>query len=126
MNSWNDPHRVVWVEPLSRDHFVVTFVEGRRVWIHPATAYQRVRASAQALASKVKRPVKVLPVTIDELIGFMNIDLADLAASLSPDDAEQDRRLVIDTATEILRECNDSAVRKEAYDLLVKMGEIQP
>lgn len=125
MNSWIDPHRIVSAEPLPRDHVVVTFVEGKRVSIHPVGEYERVREAAVILAKQAKRPVKVLPMTIIELMGFMGMDPAEFAASLSPKDAEQDRQLVVATCMEILRECNDAAVRKEAYDLLTSIGEIQ-
>lgn len=124
MNAWLNPHRVVSAEPLPRDHVVAIFVEGRRVSIHPAAQYERVLAHAQAFAAEAKRPVKVLPMTIGELMGFMNMDAAELAASLSQEGAAQDRELVVTTCREILRNCDDGAVRREAYDLLISMGEL--
>ena len=109
--------------PVLRDHVGVTFIDGRRAAIHPVSDYETVRAHAQTFAQEAKRSVKVLPMSITELMGFMGLTDADLTASLSDADEAKDRALIVTTCHEILRHCEDAGVRKEAYDLLIRMGK---
>jgi hypothetical protein len=54
-------------------------------------------------------------------LAHMGTTRKELATSLSPDEGS-DRQLVIDTCMAALRESNEPAVRREAYDLLIKLG----
>lgn len=120
-SSWVPIDRVVTAEPGPRDVCVVTFIEGVRAAINLVTEYEQARAKAIAFAKETKRPVKLLPVTARELMGFMHVKPSELFGP-SADDAEM-RQLVVSTCREALRECNDASVRREAFDLLVNMGE---
>ena len=120
--SWIDANRVVSAEPGPRDSFVVTLVDGKRVAVEPADAYEQALSRANALASRIKEPVKLLPMQVGELLGFMGLEKADLGAP-SPTDAEM-RRLVVATCQEAMLEASDVTVRREAHSVLVGMGKV--
>lgn len=126
MSAWENPHRTVTAEPLQTDHVVVTLVDGRRASVQPAHHYERVRDAAQNVAKETGCRVKVLPMTIIELMNFMGVDAAAFAANLTEAEEAGLRRATVTACKEALREADDASVRKEAYDLLVGMGELRP
>lgn len=126
MSAWENPHRIVTAEPLQTDHVVVTLIDGRRASVQPAHQYERVRDAAQNVAKETGCRVKVLPMIITELMNFMGVDAAAFAASLTDEEEAGLRQATVTACKEALREANDAAVRKEAYDLLVRVGELRP
>lgn len=125
MSAWENPHRIVTAEPLQTDHVVVTLIDGRRASVQPARQYERVRDAAQNVAKETSCRVKVLPMTITELMNFMGVDAAAFAASLTEEAEVELRQATVFACKEALREADDASVRKEAYDLLVGMGEMR-
>jgi hypothetical protein len=122
-------NRVTSWEPGEGDLFIVTTLGGRRVFVEPVADYEKAVRVAQGFARRIvhDRPVviRVVPMTLAELLAHMGTTHNELMAapSGSADDAA-DRQLVIDTCRTVLRECNEQAVRQDAYDLLASLGGI--
>jgi hypothetical protein len=118
--------RVATMAPGPGDLFVVTTLGGKRVFVEPTDQYERAVRVAESIARRVvhDRPViiRVLPMTLAELLAHMGTTREQLAQGASPEDDAADRKLIIDTCMAVLRECNDAAVRTDAYNLLVSMG----
>lgn len=119
--SWIDPNRVVTADPGPRDSFVVTLVDGKRVAVESVEVFGQALNRAKALARGIKPPVKLLPMQLGELLGFMGLDKIDMTKP-SPNDAEL-YQLAVTTCREVILNCNDGAVRREAHATLVCMGE---
>lgn len=122
--------RVTTMAPGPGDLFVVTTMFGKRVFVEPVDQYDRAVRVAEGFARRLThdRPVviRVLPMSLAELLAHMGLTQAELAAEGSPEASDRDRQLVIDTCMAALRECNEPAVRQEAYDLLSNLGAIKP
>ena len=96
-------------------------LNGKRVSVEPVEEYEQALSRANALARGIKQPVKLLPMQVGELLRFMGLDKVDMTKP-SPNDAEM-RQLVVTTCREVILECNDASVRREAHGVLVGMGE---
>ena len=125
MNSWINPNRIVTAEPLPKDPALLTFVDGKFVAVHAPAQYERVTAYARQIAEKTGLPVKVLPATLPEALTFMGSSLEEFVAIAFGDEREL-RAWVVQSLKGVVRDENDGAVRQEAYDALVAMGEIEP
>lgn len=118
------------LQPAPDDLFVVTTLSAKVVFVKPADEYEQALRLAQTLAEQVPpvgRPftVKVLGMSLDELLACMGISRADFAAGLRTDDAEL-RQLAESTCKEVLRRSDDATVRADAMDLLTDMGVFRP
>jgi hypothetical protein len=129
-NIWTPTgNRVAALAPGRGDLFVVTTLFGRRVFVDPIDHYEKALKLAEAFARHMTqaRPftIKVLPVSFAELLAHMGTTREEFAKGLSPEGAEADRQLAIDGCMRALRECNDPAVRAEAYEVLTGMGVLK-
>lgn len=118
---------VAAMPPAPDDLFVVTLLHGRAVFVQPADKYGEALSLAEAFAVRMQAPdrpytVKVLGASFRELLAWLGTTQAEVAASLPPETAEQDRQLILSTCRHLLRDCNDLTARREAYDLLLQMG----
>lgn len=122
-------HRVATMAPSPDDLFVVTLMFGKRVLVDPIDQYDRAVRVAEAFARRIvhDRPVtiKVLPMSFAELVAHTGTTREELAMTLTPEDREADRRLIIDGCWRALRESNDPKVRAEASEILTGMGVMQ-
>lgn len=121
---------VAALAPSPGDLFVVTTIGGKVVFLQGAEDYEKALRLAEAFAEQMQsdRPftVKVLGMSLDELLAFKGISREEFVASVSPEADAEMRRSAVATCKEALRDCNDSAVRRDAYELLVRMGELNP
>lgn len=125
MNSWINPNRIVTAEPLPKDAALLTFVDGKIAALHLAAHHEWVTARAREIAEKFGRPVKVLPVTFAEALNFLGITLDEFVANTFETEEEM-RAWAVQSLKRVVRDENDGSVRREAYDMLVGMGEIEP
>lgn len=121
---------VAALQPAPGDLFVVTTLSAKVVFVKPADEYEQALRLAQSLAEQVSpkgRPftVKVLGMSLDELLAFEGISRDEFAAGLKTNDAEL-RQLAESTCKDVLRRSNDAAVRADAMDLLTDMGVFRP
>lgn len=121
MTSWNSQNRVVTAYPGPKDSFVVTLGDGKRIDMCSVEEYDTALARASILAKETKLAVKVLPMTVAELINFAGIKASDLAASNEAEAAL--RQQVVTTLREAVIEADDRETRLEAQSLLAGMGE---
>lgn len=122
---------VAALAPSPGDLFVVTTIGGKVVFLQGADDYEKALRLAEAFAEQMspkERPftVKVLGMSLDELLAFKGVSRDDFVASISPEGDVEIRRFAVAACKEALRDCNDPAVRRDAYDLLVDMGELAP
>ena len=124
MNSywnWWPRYKVMTDQPGPRDVALLVFADGKRVGMFPVADYERVLANVRQLAEVAKAQVKLLPVTGQELLGFLGTTAAKLGAGRSHEHDAWDRHLVVNACTEALQKSDDPGVRKDAYDMLVSL-----
>lgn len=120
---------VAALQPAPGDLFTVTLLGGKIVFVRSADEYEQVLRFAESVAGQVAPPggrpytLKVIGMTLDEVLAFAGISRDDFAAGLKVGDAEL-RDLARRTCREVLLRSNDGAVRAEAMDLLTEMGAL--
>jgi hypothetical protein len=122
---------VAALAPSPGDLFVVTTMGGKVVFLQGADDYEKALRLAEAFADQMPPPdrpftVKVLGMSLDELLAFKGISREEFVASISPEAHAEARQLAVAACKEALCDCNDSAVRRDAYHLLIGMGELAP
>lgn len=118
---------VAAMPPAPGDLFVVTLLAGKVVFVQPSDEYGKALSLAEAFAGRMPPPerpftVKVLGASLPELLALQGTSQQEVAASLPPETAEDDRQLILDACRRVLRDCDDAAARRDAYDLLIQMG----
>ena len=118
---------VAALQPAPGDLFVVTLLAGKVVFIQPVADYEKALRLAEVFAGRVPPPgrpftVKVLGASVPELLALQGTTREALVASLTPETEEDDRQLILSTCREVLRDCDDAAARRDAFDLLIQMG----
>lgn len=72
------PHyRAICPEPGPMDAFIVIFINGKRVGINHASDYPQISAAAERVAVEQRCHVKVIPITPEEVMPFLNIKPGD-------------------------------------------------
>lgn len=119
---------VTALAPCPGDLFVVTMLGGKVVFLQGADDYEKALRLAETFAEQMThdRPftLKVVGLSLDELLAFKGISRDEFVAGISPESDAEMTKLTVATCKEALRDCNDPAVRRDAYDLLVAMGEL--
>lgn len=73
---WRERNLATCPQPSPHDQFVVVLVNGKRVTFQPLIDYEKLRSAAEQLAEEHQCPVKVLPMTCDEMMNFLGIETA--------------------------------------------------
>lgn len=117
---------VVTLPPSPGDMLVVTMLFGKRVMVHPIGEYERAVALANAFVRRARPPqpivVKVLCVNLTEAKAIGAVPRGVLEDRRADADWQQ---VLINTCIEILRDCDDTTVRNDAYDLLARMRMVR-
>jgi len=125
----NGGNKVIQLPPSPDDIFVVTLLFGKVMFCQPIAEYQKAVRVAEGFIRRVRPPrpitLKVLSVTGAEASTMMQIDPATLFADQTPEEEAQLRGLVVARCKDALRDNNDPAVRNDAYDLLINLGELK-
>lgn len=122
--SWNSDHVGV-LAPVPGDIFVVTTIQGKRVAVQPIADYEKAAATARAFASQTRHPIKVMCMSLREMLAFMGVSVTDFAAGISPEVERELRQVAIEGCMAAMLECNDPSVRADAHKLLVDMGVLK-
>lgn len=121
---------VAALQPAPGDLFTVTLLGGSVVFLRPADEYEDALRLAEAFAGSVAPPggrpftVKVLGMSLDELLAFQGISRAEFAAGIKTPDAEL-RQIAERFCVDVLRRSDDPAVRGAAMDILTDLGVLQ-
>lgn len=90
--------------------------------LRPIKCYQEVLDWAVSMADQMRFPLYVVPRTGVEAL--KSAEMRVRAASLTDRERGELRRFVVSTLAEVMRDCNNHAVRADAFDLLSDMGVI--
>lgn len=128
-------NRVIADDPEPDDHWVQVVwhgppEEGERhcrefegpAW--PIEEYERTIQWAVGIADQMRFPLYVVPLRAKDLMRTERVKQA--VASLTDQERGELRRVVVATLVEVMRDCDDTKVRAEAYDLLLDMKVIRP
>ena len=93
----------------------------------PISEYQTLVDWAVSVADQFARPLYVVPVSANR---FLHTDLftpyRKMIATLPNQEWGELRQLCIATAAEVMRDCDDSNLRRECYDILIQLKVINP
>ena len=129
-NLWcRNRNCVSTMSPAPDDLFVVTTLFGKRVFVQPIRDYEKALATAQRFADLVLHPrpivVKVLCLTHAEMTDALGIDPATVFQGQTPKQEAELRQLVVTACKTALLDSPESAVRADAMQLLINMGELK-
>ena len=71
---WRERNLALCPQPGPHDQFVVVLVNGKRVTFQPLNDYEKLRTAAERLADELQSPIKLLPMTCDEMMNFLGIE----------------------------------------------------
>lgn len=108
--------RVATFPPRASDQYVVTLVDGRPATFDAVARYDAALARAEYFLCDRQCRMMVLPMTERELENLFGFD---------PALANPERFLVIRTLTRIVRDGRDAKARRDACDLLVRLGVLR-
>jgi hypothetical protein len=111
-------------EPLDRDIMVetlLTFGTGsnscRFLTVQPIDRYQAAVDWAVSIADQFELPIQVVPIDVIDFVSLFRTRGERGLPSMTP----ELWRDVATTCAEVMRDCNDPAIRAKLFDLLVKM-----
>ena len=111
------PHQsVATYPPRASDQYVVTLVDGRPATFDAIVRYDAALARAEHFLRDRHCRMMVLPVSERELDNLFGFD---------PSLGDPDRLLVVRTLTRIVRDSGDAKARRDACDLLIKLGVLK-
>lgn len=129
MNIWcQNGNCVSTMSPAPDDLFVVTTLFGKRVFVQPIADYEAALTVAQAFANYVQHPrpivVKLLCLTHTEMTDAMGVDPATLFEGQTPEHEAEWRHAVVTACKTALVKSPLVAVRADAMQLLMNMGDM--
>ncbi|NTT85732.1 hypothetical protein [Tabrizicola fusiformis] len=119
---------VVALPPSPGDVFVITTLFGRAVTVQPIGDFDHAVSLAKSFTRHIRpaRPItiKVLCLSLQEAqaMGFVPDDLF---ANLAPAEEAELRQLVVDACRRAILNSPDAAIRNDAMNLLINMGELK-
>ena len=113
--------QVVWHGPTEEGRLYLRAFEGP-AW--PIEEYGRTVEWAVGIADKMRFPLYVVPLRAVDLMRTERIKQAILR--LTDHERGELRRMVVATLAEVMRDCDDSNVRADAYNVLLDMKVIRP
>ena len=122
---------VAALQPAPGDLFTVTLLKAKIVFVRSADEYEQSLRLAEAFAAQVAPPdgrpftVKVLGMSLDEVLALQVISRESFAAGITTPDGEL-REMAERTCKDVLRRSDDAAVRADAMDLLTDLGVLRP
>ncbi|MGY6551814.1 MAG: hypothetical protein ACXIT4_07945 [Erythrobacter sp.] len=118
--SWRPIYRAICPEPGPRDVFLVVLVNGKRVSIQPVTDYERLRDALDTVAREKECHVKMLSMTGREFMNFSGITPREPRSIDDMDPAFHAQ--AVKNCTDLIEASVEPRERKEALDLLRKLG----
>lgn len=117
-----DTHvQVVWFGPATEDGQRRKVFEGL---VEPVENYEAVVAWAVEMASQMVYPLYVVPMTGVDVL--RTDEVRDAVADLTDQQRGKLRQLMVTTLANVMRDCDDPAVRADAYEVLQQMKVVQP
>ncbi|MEO5493037.1 MAG: hypothetical protein ABIR08_03310 [Sphingomonas sp.] len=118
---------VAALDPLPGDH-MIEFRHGQCCTLLPIEKYGEVTEFAKSLASEFSHPLHIVPVSPSDLLNspLHGPRLENGLATMTDQQRGELRRCVVNGMCEVMRDCPDEQVRREAYDVLKTMKVIRP
>jgi hypothetical protein len=121
-------------EPQDGDCFVETWLGGEELdgsakrWLFTQSIdqYRAAVDWAVGIADQMVHPLEVVPITGAEYLRCNRDAMEKTLMGMSDQERGELRQWAIKACVEILRDCDDPAVRAEAYDALVQMKVVRP
>jgi hypothetical protein len=93
----------------------------------PISEYQAALEWAVSMADKMAHRIYVVPLSYSDIRNTGRFQPnCDAVASMSDQQRGEMRQLVVTTAAEVMRDCDDWHVRADAYDILKQLKVIRP
>jgi hypothetical protein len=89
----------------------------------PIEEYQDAVDWAVSMADQMAHPLYVVPMRFGDVISRERLQQA--FDSMTGQERGELRRLVVTTAAEVMRDCDEVQVREEAFGVLAKMGVVE-
>ncbi len=131
-NPWSqDGNLVAILEPGPRDLFVVTMIDGKQILAEQIsefdTAHKRARRIAAAHEGKCKPfTVKVVSMSLEELLAFQGIEYAAFAEHIQNSMSDEEaRKMCAESFFSVLRDSDDQRIREQALEGLKTLGVMQ-
>jgi hypothetical protein len=112
-------------EPEPQDRWVKTVIGTRCLLVQHIDQYQQAVDWAVSMADQFDPPLHILPFDVNDMVKLNRHRLERGLASITPEERHQLRQAVVATCAEIMRDCDDPAIRAEAHEVLVKMRAVQ-
>ncbi|MEZ0021231.1 hypothetical protein ABIE76_005878 [Sinorhizobium fredii] len=116
---------VAVLEPEPQDRWVKTVIGTRCLTVQHISQYQQAVAWAVSMADQFDPPLHIVPFDVNDLVKLNRHRLERGLALLTPDEQHRLRQDVVTTCIAVMRDCDDPAVRSEAYDVLLKLGVVK-
>ncbi len=121
-------------EPQDGDCFVETWLGGyeldgsakRWLFTQNIEEYRAAVDWAVGIADQMVHPLEVVPITGAEYLRQNRELMEKTLMGMTDQERGELRQWAIKACMEILRDCDDAAVRAEAYDALVQMKVVRP
>ena len=95
--------------------------------LRPISEYADCVEFAKEIADGLEHEIYVIPFNHREILNTGRWKpFAHFLANMNDQERGEVRQMVIASCTQIMRDCNDHAVRAEAYDQLVKLKVVRP
>lgn len=116
-------------EPLPDDMMVRTIVHGgdgsaRTVSTQHIDQYKQAVDWAVSMADQFEYPVHVVPISAEEYGADHGDALQRRFDAMTPDQRRELRQAVVRAMATVMRDCGDTRVRAEAFDVLVQIGAV--
>lgn len=99
---------------------------GRELRHLPITHYQECLDWAVAVADQMARPVYVVPLNHNDIFRTKRWDpYREAIAGMDNQEHGELRQVVVTTAAEVMRDCNDPEIRADMFDILTKLRIVQ-
>jgi hypothetical protein len=92
--------------------------------LEPIDQYEATVNWAVSMAHQMRFPLHVVPFRAQDVMKTKTMQ--DAIARLSDHDRGELRRIMAAAMAEVMRDCDDPAIRADAYDLLLDMKVIRP
>lgn len=115
-------------EPLEGDCFVEAWLTGENRHLLLTQTIDQYRAAvdwAVGMADQMAWPLEVVTITRAEYLHRNRDTICAALAAMTDQERGELRQLVVKACAQMLRDCEDSGVRADAYDVLVKMKVVK-
>jgi hypothetical protein len=117
-------------EPLPDDMMVRTIISGgdgsaRTLSTQHIDQYKAAVDWAVSMADQFEHPVHVVPISAEEYGADHGDALQQRFDAMTPDERRELRQEIVRAMATVMRDCGDTRVRADAFDVLVQIGAVR-